>query len=115
MASKRSIPNNVITEVLRIVDCFNQTKLKGEGSTYIPRMKGRYLYLDRDDGAMGGPGPICRLEYTGDMDEWQFEIYKYSSERYDPEECFFPGIEYVDGTVKGALEAGMKAYPSDFF
>lgn len=37
-------------------------------------------------------------------------IYKYSKERYDAEDCFFPGSELVDGTIKGALKAGMRAY-----
>jgi hypothetical protein len=29
------------------------------------------------------------------MDNWDFAIYRYSTERYDPEEWFFPGEEYV--------------------
>jgi len=41
---------------------------------------------------------------------WYFAIYKYSDERYDEEDWFFPGNEFVDGTVKGALKAGMEAY-----
>ena len=78
------------------------------GMAYCPRFRGKYVYLDRDDG--DGPGPICRLTYTGDMKSWEFAIYKYSADRYDPEEWWFPGAEMVDGTVEGALEAGMKAY-----
>ncbi|HEX9839103.1 MAG TPA: hypothetical protein VGA72_07145 [Anaerolineales bacterium] len=30
--------------------------------------------------------------------------------KYDPEEWFFPGEELVDGTVVGAMKAGMVAY-----
>jgi len=44
------------------------------------------------------------------MDDWDFTIYKYSTEKYDPEEWFFPGEEFVDGTVTGAMKAGMAAY-----
>ena len=40
-----------------------------------------------------------------------FAIYKYSSERYDAYEEFFPGVQYLDGTVKGALYACNTAYP----
>jgi len=40
-----------------------------------------------------------------------FAIYKYSSERYDSYEEFFPGVECLDGTVKGALYACNTAYP----
>jgi hypothetical protein len=43
------------------------------------------------------------------MQHWEFAIYKYSDERYDPDECFFPGAEEVDGAIEGA---GLKAYPS---
>ena len=38
-------------------------------------------------------------------------IYKYSSDRYDPQETWFPGFEVFDGTVEGTMQAGMKAYP----
>jgi hypothetical protein len=44
------------------------------------------------------------------MDNWDFAIYKYSDDCYDPEEWYFPGAEEVDGTVTGAMKAGMKAY-----
>lgn len=45
------------------------------------------------------------------MTKWEFAIFKYSSEAYDPEEWFFPGRDYVDGTIEGALKAGIEAYP----
>jgi hypothetical protein len=45
------------------------------------------------------------------MDDWEFAIYKYSSERYDPDEWFFPGVGLVDGTIEGAMKAGLEAYP----
>lgn len=31
--------------------------------------------------------------------------------RYDPNEWFFPGSGYLDGTVEGAMKAGLEAYP----
>jgi len=45
------------------------------------------------------------------MDAWEFAIFKWSSERYDPEEWMFPGSEWVDGTIEGAMKAGLQAYP----
>lgn len=45
------------------------------------------------------------------MDPIGFAIYKYSDERYDPEEWRFPGAGHLDGTVEGALRACMEAYP----
>jgi len=41
-----------------------------------------------------------------------FLEYEYSDNCYDPEEWFFPGEEFVDGTITGAMKAGMKAYKS---
>ena len=60
---------------------------------------------------MGEPFQICRLSYTGKMDGWEFAIYRHSKDRYDPDEWFFPGQEKVDGTIEGAMQAGVTAYP----
>lgn len=54
---------------------------------------------------------MARLTYRGGMNDWSFAIYKYSSDRYDSKEDFFPGSEHVDGTVEGALFACFEAYP----
>ncbi len=108
--AKKSIPAHVKSEVNKIIDRFNREDLKEFHCMYIPGFKGSNLYLDRDDGAES-PSPICRLRYTGDMNKWEFEIYKYSSGQYDPDEWMFPGSECVNGTVEGALKAGMEAYP----
>jgi hypothetical protein len=45
------------------------------------------------------------------MDTWEFAIYKYSDERYDPDEWMFPGAGDVDGTIEGAMKAVLEAYP----
>jgi hypothetical protein len=44
------------------------------------------------------------------MDNWKFSIYKFSSGSYDSEEWLFPGSGSVDGTVEGAMKAGLEAY-----
>jgi len=46
------------------------------------------------------------------MQHRDFALYKYNDERYDPDEWFFPGAEDVDGTIEGAMRAGLKAYPT---
>ena len=104
----KSIPAEVKHEVQRIVDLFNERELVACGMAYAVRFRGRYAYLDLDDG--GGPGSICRIEYTGHMKRWEFAIYKYSMGRYDSEEWWFPGAELVDGTIEGAMRAGREAY-----
>ena len=105
---KRTIPDEVKEHALHAIERFNLRKLAKTGSSYIGRFQGKYLYLDRDD--CGNVGPVCRLEYKGKGKPWGFAVYKYSSACYDPEECWFPGFELVDGTVEGALKAGMEAY-----
>lgn len=45
------------------------------------------------------------------MDNWSFAVFKYSNEKYDPDEWMFPGAFELDGTVEGALKAGLEIYP----
>ena len=107
-ATTREIPDEVKTDVAAMVEHFNTTAIRNPLCVYVPRYKGKFLYLDRRD--YGRLSPICRLEYTGNMQKWSFAIYKYSDERYDEEEWFFPGSEHVDGTIEGAMKAGLEAY-----
>jgi len=109
-ATTRGIPDKVKTDVAAMVEHFNTTAIHNPHCVYVPRYRGKFLYLDRQD--YGRLSPICRLEYTGKMEDWSFAIYKYSDERYDEEEWFFPGAEHVDGTIEGAMKAGLEAYPS---
>ena len=106
--SATAIPVEAKEEALRDIARFNQEVLAGSECRYVPRFKGKYLYLDREDSGSGEP--ICRLEYNRRKRLWEFAIYKYSDERYDPEEWLFPGSDLVDGTIEGALKAGMQAY-----
>ena len=107
--AKRSIPKNVKEEVIKIIERFDRNNLENLDCNHIPIFKRNYLYIDRRNGVSPSE-PICRLKYTGDMKEWVFSIFRYSRMEYDPEEDFFPGNEYVDGTIEGALKAGMRAY-----
>lgn len=115
MVQKQNIPDEIQAEVKKLIDKFNQENFSDDDSKefgivgYSARFKDKYLYLYRDD--MGKPSPICRLKWNGKMDDWDFAIYMYSDNRYDPEEWSFPGDKFVDGTVTGAMKAGMKAYP----
>jgi hypothetical protein len=103
------IPHDVQAEVERIVLRFNKRELDLRSCCYEARFRGDCCYLMRVDG--GREGPICRLRYTGDVGKWEFAIFKWSTESYDPEEWMFPGSDHVDGTVEGAMRAGLEAYP----
>ena len=108
MRGKR-IPDEIKTQVEQRIQTFNSQILRDPNVYYLPCYQGACVYLDRS--AYGQTSPICRLRYTGTIDHWEFAIFKYSDERYDPDEWLFPGSEHVDGTIEGAMHAGMAAYP----
>ena len=103
------IPAAIKTQVADRIAAFNRAVLQDPHVYYQPRYQGAFLYLDRHD--YGRVGRICRLTFMGTLDRWEFAIYKYSDARYDPDEWFFPGAEQVDGTLEGAMRAGLAAYP----
>ena len=107
--SKASIPKDIQQQVSTIVEQFNRTTMNAPRNYYAVRFRGRFAYVDHCQ--QGRVGPMCRLEYGGDMKEWGFAIYKYSRNGYDADEFMFPGSEHVDGTVPGALKAVREAYP----
>lgn len=104
-----TIPEGIRKDIREEVERFNEDERQGSGKQYQVRFEGRYVYIDRDDG-FAGPSPILRLGFTGNLFDWEFAIFKYSMNDYDEEETFFPGADQVDGTLRGALRAGMKAY-----
>ena len=106
---KKLIPDEIREKVSVVVEEFNQQELKDMNARYIAKFQGRFLYLDRV--AYGQKEPVSRMEYFKEIDKWEFAIFKWSTEIYDPDECMFPGSEFVDGTVEGAMRAGMRAYP----
>lgn len=106
MPRKKAIPDDIREQVREKIEEFN----KMMRSSYVSTFKGQYLYLGRV-GFWGKVGPICRLEYTGDINNWDFAIYKYSDNRYDPNEILFPGSNEIDGSIEGAMKAGLNAYP----
>jgi hypothetical protein len=133
MARKKTISDDIRQQIIARVEAFNQANTRpAEPSgmarllqrlgvlpptadtlppgSYVPRFRGSYLYLDRIN-YWGQPTQICRLKWTGDIDKWEFAIFRHSREFYDPDEWFFPGAGEVDGTVEGAMRAGMEAYP----
>jgi hypothetical protein len=103
-----TIPATVKQQADEVIDEFNTRVIGDPERYYVARYRGRYLYLDRLD--YGVRSQIGRLTYTGSPDQWEFAIYKYSDDRYDPEEWLFPGSEHLDGTIEGAPRAGLEAY-----
>lgn len=106
----KAIPDDVREKVEEIVERFNKKMFRRGDCYYQARLRGKNLYLDRCD--YDRVGPICRLTYTGKMDDWKFAIFKWSTETYDSDEWMFPGSGEVNGTVEGAMKAGLQAYPA---
>jgi hypothetical protein len=101
MAQKQYlIPLQIQEEIATRINVFNKKRC----CNYSFQIKGKFIYLLRDG------TPICRCTYNGDLEDMDFAIYKYSSEKYDPKEFCFPGAECINGTVEGAMKAGLKAY-----
>ena len=107
----KKIPKEIKDEITKIIDEFNNEELDliNDFYKYIAEFKGKYVYLKTKKYDL--ISPIARLTYSGKMNNWEFAIYKYSSEEYDADEFFFPGVEHLDGTIKGALYACNTAYP----
>jgi hypothetical protein len=107
--SKKSIPDEVKQQANEVIAAFNEGVIKDPSRHCTARYKGSYLYIDRYDHDV--LFHVCRLEYTGKTDVWEFAVFKYSDECYDQDEWCFPGFGHVDGTIAGALRAGLRAYP----
>ena len=84
-----SIPRDVKAAVLKSVAEFNRQTFGDWEIGYIARFQGRHVYLDRKQ--FSSKGPICRLTLSGTPNAWEFAIFMYSTQRYSPDECFFPG------------------------
>ena len=110
MKKKVFISAKVQKEIMLRVETFNKKNLSKKLNKYYPKIKGSFVYLDRsmNDGSLEH---ICRLKYVGNINDMEFAIYKYSSEKYDPDEYMFVGEEQVNGTLEGAMKAGLEAYP----
>jgi hypothetical protein len=109
MQRKIEITQEVQEQVIQIINEFNKKNFRNKNYAYIAEFKKDILNLKRKENDL--VSPIARLKYTGKMDDWQFGIFKWSTERYDFDEFMFPGSEFLDGTIEGALKAGNKAYP----
>jgi hypothetical protein len=105
--AKQVISNEIKEEAISIIEQFNALNYKKKDVYFFSEFRGKFLYLFRHE--YGSISPIIRLCFTGDMNDWEAAIYKWSREKYDPEDIWFPGSQYLNGTILGALKAGMEA------
>jgi hypothetical protein len=108
--AKTKIPEDIQEKANTIIDVFNAKVYKKKpGVEFYSVFKGDFLFLNRKEGERDGP--IARLKYNGKLDNWDFAIFRWSNERYDPDEIYFPGSKHLNGSIEGALKAGHEAYP----
>jgi hypothetical protein len=111
--AKTKIPEDIKKKADKIIADFNLTNFEKDSDIgYYPVYKSDFLYLNRREGE--NEEPIARLRYNGKINKWDFAIFKWSNERYDPDEFFFPGSQHLNGTIEGALKAGTEAYPPEY-
>lgn len=60
---------------------------------------GRYCYI------MHARSPLCRLGYRGELDVWDFAIYKYSTQSYAPGTDLFPLYDEIGSCLRMAMNA----------
>jgi hypothetical protein len=110
MAKQNSdVPVEIQNELNDRVKKFNEEKLSKSYCKYDIVIKGKFIYLNHQYQG-NTTSKVARLTYNGDINKMYFAIYKYSSEMYDPNEFFYPGSEFINGTIEGAMKAGLKAY-----
>lgn len=97
------------SEIQRRVDIFCQKEIPDCPCRHIADARGKFIYIQRlfPDNRVQ---KIGRLTYEGNIDDMKFAIFKFSTEKYHFGE-FFPGMEELNGTMEGAIRAGLEAYP----
>lgn len=91
------------------IDIFCEKEIPNCPCKHVAETRGKFIYLRRlfADNQMVNLG---RLTYEGDLENMEFALYKLSSDKYSVTKIF-PGSEYIDGTIEGAIKAGLAAYP----
>ena len=56
--------------------------------------------------SMCRPSKLCRIRYTGNVESWEFQIYKYSDNCYDTEGEF----PFSSGSVEKCFDAAASLY-----
>ena len=110
MVKNYIIPIELQSELCDRANKFSDQYLKKSGCRYIPDCRGKFVYLLRST-KYDAFERVGRLTYDGDLENMDFAIFQYSTEKYDVNEIFFPGVGLLDGTIEGAMKACLKAYP----
>lgn len=102
-----TIPKNIMDQTIEAVKKFNEKQFLEGDMEYLANIDGKYVYLKMR--RKKSLSPIARIEFTGDPKGWKFAVYNPSTESFS-EDAKFPGAEYIDGSVEGAMKAGVSAF-----
>ena len=83
-----------------------------DGYRYLSDARGKFIYLARMNPGDKFYTGLGRLTYEGDTENMKFVLRNSSTRKYDPKLQSFPGSQYLDGTIEGALKALTTAYPA---
>jgi hypothetical protein len=100
------VPLSIQSMLQERVDAF--CKSVGLRDRYVADARGKFIFIYRDLPDYSRIR-ICRLTYLGDTENMPFALFNYKTERYSTSESGFFGAEHLDGTIEGALKAGIEA------
>lgn len=100
MPKSPAIPEAVATEVPRCLrDALVKLGRRDLAASLLIEAKRGYLYVAEGDGR-----PVCRLRYTGEVDDWDLQMFKWSNERYDSGGDFMFGGGTLEGCIGAAID-----------
>jgi hypothetical protein len=106
-ADTYTIPSTMQTKIQIHVQKFNDKYFTQPSLIYYANIQGRYIYCGLGTSPQSSI-PIFRLTYKENIDAMGFAIFSPTLNKYDPLEDEFPGADYVDGTLEGAMLAGLE-------
>jgi hypothetical protein len=89
-----AVPMEIQSEIGKRVTAFNDKYLSKKGGRYWADARGKFIYLRYGD-EFQTSDPICRLTYHGDLENMDFAIFKWSTEKYDPNEFCITSTEHL--------------------
>ena len=103
------IPLSIQSDLQIRADIFRRKFLPKVSWRFIADARGKFIYLRRlmHDGFCQNLG---RLTYSKSIAKMPFAIFRNCTEKYDSK-TDFPGAHHLDGTLEGALQAIIEAYP----
>lgn len=102
MAKVRTIAGPVAQEAIeKLREALTRLDRDDLASSLVIEAKGGHIYVAEADG-----NPVCRLRYTGEADDWDLQMFQWSTETYDTRGDFMIG----GGTLEECIGAATDGY-----